>query len=69
MYPNVDCVVMTSNTFLADSYFPGGYFAPFADAQNNWNLTEILYLILFELLRRKGILFPPIIPILLLQMP
>lgn len=40
MYPNVDCVVMTSNTFLADSYFPGGYFAPLADSQNNWNLTD-----------------------------
>lgn len=40
MYPNVDCIVMTPNTFLADSYFPGGYFAPFADAQNNWNLKD-----------------------------
>jgi len=40
MAPNVDCVVMTTDTSLTDSYFPGGYFAPIADAQNNWNLTE-----------------------------
>lgn len=40
MSPNVDCVVMTSDAILTDSYFPGGYFAPLADSQNNWNLTD-----------------------------
>jgi hypothetical protein len=40
MSANVDCVVMTSDANLTDSYFPGGYFAPIADTQNNWNLTD-----------------------------
>jgi hypothetical protein len=40
MSPNVDCFVITPVSFLTDSYFPGGYFAPLTDAQNNWNLTQ-----------------------------
>lgn len=40
MSANVDCVVMTSDTILTDSYFPGGYFAPMADTQNNWIVTD-----------------------------
>jgi hypothetical protein len=40
MAPNVDCVVITPDTFLTDSYFPGGHLVPLADSQNNWNLTE-----------------------------
>ena len=40
MAANVDCVVMTSDTNLTDSHFPGGYFAPLADTQNDWILTD-----------------------------
>lgn len=40
MSANVDCIVMTSDSNLTDSYFPGGYFAPLADAQNDWTLTD-----------------------------
>lgn len=40
MAANVDCVVMTSETVLSDSYFPGSYVAPNADTQNNWILTS-----------------------------
>ena len=40
MAPNVDCVVITPDTFLTDSYFPRGHLVPLADSQNNWNLTE-----------------------------
>jgi hypothetical protein len=40
MAANVDCVVMTSETSLSDSYFPVGYFAPLADAQNDWIIIE-----------------------------
>ncbi len=40
MSANVDCVVMTSATNLTDSHFPGGYFAPLADTENNWTLTD-----------------------------
>lgn len=44
MAANVDCVVMTSDNNLTDSHFPGGYFAPLADAENNWVLTENIVL-------------------------
>lgn len=40
MAANVDCVVMTSDTNVTDSHFPGGYFAPLADVENNWILTD-----------------------------
>ena len=40
MAANVDCVVMTSDSNLTDAHFPGGYFAPLADPQNNWILTN-----------------------------
>lgn len=40
MAANVDCIVMTSDITFTDSHFPGGYFAPLADAENNWVLTE-----------------------------
>lgn len=40
MSANVDCVVMTSDMSLTDSYFPGGYFAPLADNQNDWTLID-----------------------------
>ncbi len=40
MSANVDCVIMTSDSNLTDAHFPGGYFAPLADADNNWVLTD-----------------------------
>ena len=40
MAANIDCVVMTSDTNLTDSHFPGGYFAPLADTENNWIVTD-----------------------------
>ena len=40
MLANTDCVVMTSDSQLTDSYLPGGHNAPVADLENDWILVS-----------------------------
>lgn len=40
MLANTDCVVMTSDSQLTDSYLPGGHNAPVADLENDWTLVS-----------------------------